>query len=66
MYKAASVNSTKVTLGFGALLFLCIGIGGLLAPGQLVAAYDLAPGTVNADNELRAVYGGILRSTKVS
>ncbi|MCH9728854.1 MAG: DUF4345 domain-containing protein [Actinomycetia bacterium] len=41
-----------------ALLFVGMGVYGLVAPRQLVAPFDISLGSVTSRAEVRAVYGG--------
>ena len=48
-----------VVLGLCALTFAGVGLAFLLAPTTMAAFVDLSLGSSTADNDLRAVYGGM-------
>lgn len=49
-----------MTIGIlvNAVFFLCMGLGALVRPHWVVSFVQLVPTTVDARNEVRAVYGG--------
>lgn len=49
-----------MTIGIlvNAVFFLCMGVGALVRPHWVVSFVQLVPTTVDARNEIRAVYGG--------
>jgi hypothetical protein len=53
------VSVARLVLLLSALPFAALGLAFLLAPGALAARVDLALGSATADQDVRAVYGGL-------
>jgi hypothetical protein len=47
-----------IGIAVNAIFFCCMGVGALVKPSSVISFVKLVPETVDARNEVRAVYGG--------
>jgi len=53
------MNFVQIALYFSALVYLCLGLPFLLAPAYMTSFVGVSLVSATADNDIRAVYGGM-------